>query len=112
MRSQNNNKRILQDYKNYEKHGAELGIVCRPLDNDITIWEAIIFGPDDTEWENGIFKLKIEFGSEYPTKPPTVKFLTKMFHPNIYQNGDICLDILQNEWVPSLNALSTLQSIQ
>ena len=89
-----------------------MGIVCRPLDNDITIWEAIIFGQDDTEWENGIFKLRIEFTSEYPTKPPLVKFLTKMFHPNIYQNGDICIDILQNAWVPSLTALSTLVSIQ
>jgi ubiquitin-conjugating enzyme E2 A len=60
----------------------------------MTKWEAIIFGSDDTEWEGGIFKLLIEFTDEYPQKPPIVKFLTKMFHPNIYVNGEICLDIL------------------
>lgn len=57
-------------------------------------WEAVIFGPDDTEWEGGVFNLMMEFTEEYPTKPPNVVFLTKMYHPNIYLNGEICLDIL------------------
>ena len=56
----------------------------------MTKWEAIIIGPDDTEWEGGIFKLLIEFTDEYPTKPPIVKFISKMYHPNIYTNGSIC----------------------
>jgi hypothetical protein len=38
--------------------------------------------PDDTAWEDGTFKLSVEFTEEYPNKAPTVKFLTKMFHPN------------------------------
>ena len=78
----------------------------------MTKWEAVIFGPDDTDWEGGIFKLLIHFTEEYPNKPPIVKFLTKMFHPNIYQNGEICLDILQNQWSPMYNPLYILQSIQ
>ena len=77
----------------------------------MTKWEAVIIGPDDTEWEAGIFKLQVEFPNEYPQKPPIVKFITKMFHPNIYQNGDICLDILQNKWSPIYNIASVLQSI-
>ena len=61
--------------------------------NDLLIWEAVIFGPDDTEWEGGVFNLKIEFTEEYPTKPPKVAFVhPKMFHPNIYNDGRICLD--------------------
>jgi ubiquitin-conjugating enzyme E2 B len=39
-------------------------------------FEAIIIGPDDTEWEGGIFKLIIEFGEKFPSAPPKVKFLT------------------------------------
>ena len=57
-------------------------------------WEAIIFGPDDTEWEGGVFRLNVEYTEDYPTKPPKVQFLSTMFHPNIYASGEICLDIL------------------
>lgn len=41
------------------------------------------------------FQLSLEFTEEYPNKPPTVKFISKMFHPNVYADGSICLDILQ-----------------
>ena len=68
----NNTRRILNDYEAYMKEGAGLGIVCKPDDNDITKWEAVIFGPDDTEWEGGIFKLKIQFTDKYPYEPPIV----------------------------------------
>ena len=107
-----NLQRILRDYKIYEKQGSDLGIVCKPYEHDMSTWEAVIFGPDDTDWEGGIFKLKIEFTGEYPQKPPQVKFLSKMFHPNIYTNGEICLDILQNSWTPALHSVAVLQSIQ
>jgi len=58
-------------------------------------WEAVIFGPQDTPFEDGTFKLSLEFSEEYPNKPPHVKFVSKMFHPNVYADGSICLDILQ-----------------
>lgn len=72
----------------------------------------MIFGPDDTEWEGGIFKLILEFSEDYPNKPPKVKFLTKMYHPNIYNDGSICLDILQNQWSPVYDISSILTSVQ
>ena len=53
----------------------------------------------DTPFEDGTFRLTIEFTEEYPNKPPTVKFVSKMFHPNVYSDGSLCLDILQNRFV-------------
>ncbi|XP_071468181.1 ubiquitin-conjugating enzyme E2 B isoform X3 [Marmota flaviventris] len=75
-------------------------------------WNAVIFGPEGTPFEDGTFKLVIEFSEEYPNKPPTVRFLSKMFHPNVYADGSICLDILQNRWSPTYDVSSILTSIQ
>ena len=44
---------------------------------------AYIKGPEDTIYEGGYFKLFIHLDDDYPFKPPIVKFLTKVYHPNI-----------------------------
>merc|ERR1712121_101107 len=43
---------------------------------------------------------------------PVVKFVSKMFHPNVYADGSICLDILQNRWSPTYDVSAILTSIQ
>jgi ubiquitin-conjugating enzyme E2 A len=52
------------------------------------------------------------FDEEYPNKPPNCIFKTPMFHPNIYTDGRICLDILQNRWSPTYDVAALLTSIQ
>ena len=54
----------------------------------------------------------LTFDESYPTKPPHVKFVSRMFHPNVYANGDLCLDILQNRWSPTYDVAAILTSIQ
>ena len=66
----------------------------------------------DTPFEDGTFKLLLNFDESYPNKPPTVKFLSRMFHPNVYANGELCLDILQNRWSPTYDVAAILTSIQ
>ncbi|NWU17080.1 UBE2B enzyme, partial [Cephalopterus ornatus] len=105
-----------------------VGVSGAPSENNIMQWNAVIFGPEGTPFEDGkprtfvsfvvliniasTFKLVIEFSEEYPNKPPTVRFLSKMFHPNVYADGSICLDILQNRWSPTYDVSSILTSIQ
>uniref|UniRef100_A0A8D0CHX4 E2 ubiquitin-conjugating enzyme n=1 Tax=Scleropages formosus TaxID=113540 RepID=A0A8D0CHX4_SCLFO len=88
------------------------GVSGAPSENNIMLWNAVIFGPEGTPFEDGTFKLVIEFSEEYPNKPPTVRFISKMFHPNVYADGSICLDILQNRWSPTYDVSSILTSIQ
>lgn len=67
---------------------------CYPIDNNMYIWNVIIIGPNDTPYEGGIFKGKLLFPNEYPNKAPSFKFTSKITHPNIYQDGRICISIL------------------
>jgi len=76
------------------------------------VWNAVIFGPADTPFEDGTFKLVMTFEESYPNKPPHVKFLSRMFHPNVYGTGELCLDILQNRWSPTYDVSAILTSIQ
>lgn len=59
-----------------------VGINACPQADNIMKWNAIIFGPEDTIWDGGIFRLTMEFTEDYPNKPPIVKFLTNIFHCN------------------------------
>ena len=73
---------------------------------------AVIIGPVDTPFEDGTFRLVMHFEEQYPNKPPGVKFISPMFHPNVYGTGELCLDILQNRWSPTYDVAAILTSIQ
>lgn len=108
-------KRLVKEYKDisanksFIENGISIGLV---KDTDYTKWRATIIGAKDTPYNGGIFNLEIEITNSYPFKPPKVKFLTKIYHPNINSAGDICLDILKHNWSPALTLDKVLLSIQ
>jgi ubiquitin-protein ligase len=55
--------------------------------------------------------LKIEINNKYPHNPPKCKFIVPIFHSNIYQDGSICLDILEDKWSPGYTFDAILNSI-
>ncbi|KAK9692667.1 Ubiquitin-conjugating enzyme [Popillia japonica] len=85
-------RRLMRDFKRLQED-PPTGVSGAPTDNNIMIWNAVIF-------------------EEYPNKPPTVRFVSHMFHPNVYADGGICLDILQNRWSPTYDVSAILTSIQ
>eukprot|EP00049_Salpingoeca_infusionum_P018619 m.358020 g.358020 ORF g.358020 m.358020 type:complete len:150 (+) comp18019_c0_seq1:324-773(+) len=69
-------------------------------------------GPKETPFEGGTFKLELFLPAEYPMGSPKVRFLTKIYHPNVDRVGRICLDILKDKWTPALQIRTVLLSIQ
>ena len=80
-------------------------------DSDLFTWNASIMGPVDSPYQGGVFNLIIKFPTDFPFKPPKVSFITKVYHPNINADGDICLDILKEMWSPALTVSKLLLSI-
>ncbi|KPM09728.1 ubiquitin-conjugating enzyme E2-like protein [Sarcoptes scabiei] len=78
-------RRLMRDFRRIQDDPPP-GISAAPMENDIMHWNAVIFGPPDTPYEDGTFHLKLTFSEEYPNKPPLVKFVTRMFHPNSMRN--------------------------
>jgi len=104
-------KRILKEMKDMEASPVD-NCTAGPVNpEDPYYWRGTIIGPEKSPYEGGLFQLDIKFPIEYPFKPPTVSFVTKVYHPNINGSGGICLDILKDAWVPSLTIGKVLLSI-
>lgn len=63
-------------------------------ESDLFHWEVAIFGPPSTPYEAGYFKAHMKFPHDYPFSPPSLRFIGRIWHPNVYENGDLCVSIL------------------
>ncbi|TPX48504.1 hypothetical protein SeMB42_g02058 [Synchytrium endobioticum] len=108
--------RIKSEIRKLETNPPD-GITCWPDEHNIRCLLAEMEGPESTPYKGGVFKLEINLGERYPFEPPSTKFLTPIYHPNVDSQGRICLDILKGgypkgQWKPILNVHAVLTSIQ
>ncbi|KAK1294283.1 Ubiquitin-conjugating enzyme E2 22 [Acorus calamus] len=94
-------KQLAKELKNLDETPPE-GIKVVVNDDDFSTIFADIEGPGGTPYENGIFRMKLLLSHDFPHSPPKGYFLTKIFHPNIATNGEICVNTLKKDWNPSL----------
>ncbi|KAG0746447.1 hypothetical protein G6F57_006889 [Rhizopus arrhizus] len=104
-------KRIQRELSELAKN-APSNISVDPIEGDIFHWNGLLLGPKDTPYQGGRFKLDILFSSDYPFKPPKIKFITKIYHPNIDDDGSICIDLLKPDiWKPATRLANVLLAI-
>ncbi|KAI5187001.1 ubiquitin-conjugating enzyme E2 D [Nematocida homosporus] len=115
----NSVKRIMKELKDIKEteasmtgEGSERILFIAPVDDsDLYNWKGRISPPKGSNYHGGTFYLDIKFPTDYPFKPPRIRFLTRIFHPNINTNGTICLDILSEKWSPALTITKVMMSI-
>ncbi|KAM3718725.1 Ubiquitin-conjugating enzyme E2-18 kDa [Dirofilaria immitis] len=74
-------------------------------------WDILLL-PPRPPYNDGLFRLRITFPSDYPFKPPHLRFITPIYHPNIDEKGLMCLAILQyDNWKPGTNIENIIQSL-
>ncbi|KAL5546921.1 hypothetical protein UlMin_006608 [Ulmus minor] len=94
-------KQLAKELKSLDESPPE-GIKVVVNDDDFSTIFADIEGPTGTPYENGVFRMKLILSRDFPHSPPKGYFLTKIFHPNISNNGEICVNTLKKDWNPSL----------
>jgi ubiquitin-conjugating enzyme (huntingtin interacting protein 2) len=104
--------RIQKELKEIERDKAS-GVTVQVKDSNLQHLIGLVPGPKDTPYDGGIFTIDIVLDNQYPFVPPKMKFLTKVWHPNISSaTGAICLDILKDQWSPALTLKTALLSLQ
>nr|XP_006989703.1 ubiquitin/ISG15-conjugating enzyme E2 L6 [Peromyscus maniculatus bairdii] len=80
-------------------------------DANVLVWHMLLL-PDQPPYHLKAFRLQIDFPREYPLKPPTLKFITKIYHPNISEDGLVCLPLISIEnWKPYTKTCQVLEAL-
>ena len=115
-------KKQMMELTRDESNGFSVGLED---DSDWFRWRIVFEGPPGTMYSGGLFTALMRFPDDFPNSPPTMKFETSMWHPNIYPDGRVCISILhppgtdrfnseetsEERWRPILGVESILLSV-
>ena len=101
-------ERLLNDLSSLQNTSLA-GLSGAPREGDIFTWDCAVCGLSESFFEFDFFKLKLSFSINYPFRPPTVKFMSSIFHPNISPSGHFSLEDL---WTPASDVVELLINIQ
>ncbi|KDE08078.1 hypothetical protein MVLG_01778 [Microbotryum lychnidis-dioicae p1A1 Lamole] len=105
------NRRITKEYAELQADWPPY-VVAQPDESNLLHWTGIITGPPDSAYKGGKFKIDITFPIEYPFKSPNIRFATRIYHPNVTDDGALCVGVLKAEaWKPSTKIDQVLRAL-
>merc|ERR1712000_521301 len=104
-------RKILAEIADLSRNPPE-GVKLLPVEDDLNEVQALISGPECTPFEGGTFRIKLRLGSDFPSAPPKGFFTTKIFHPNVSNSGEICVNTLKKDWKEDLGLRHVLITIK
>lgn len=109
-------KRILAELSAYASSPSPVITSLAPISHsNILFLRAVLSGatlPASTGYQHGRWLLSIVVPPNYPLSPPTITFVTRVCHPNVkFETGEICLDVLGENWTPILGVVGALESV-
>jgi len=104
-------RRVYNEYKQILKEPIE-GIEVTINEQNASQLLATIDGPQGTPFAKGTFDIRICLTKDFPSQPPKGYFLTKIFHPNVGPNGEICVNTLKQDWNSKMGIKNVLLTIR
>ncbi|KAI0061289.1 hypothetical protein BV25DRAFT_1900522 [Artomyces pyxidatus] len=104
-------RRIMRELAELRNNPPEGIRVVTNEDNMLDV-TGIIEGPEGTPYAGGYFRVKFKFTEEFPAAPPKCWFATKIFHPNVSNAGEICVNTLKKDWKSSYGISHILVTVK
>ena len=82
-------KALAKELRSLQEEPVEGFKIALVDENNLYDWQVAIFGPPGTLYQGGYFKAHIRFPGDYPYSPPSFRFLSHLWHPNVYENGEV-----------------------
>ena len=106
-------RRLNMEIKEVRADNTAVGIRILDYNQEKIQLKASIQAPQDTIYDGGEFQVIVQYTYNYPFKPPSVWFETKIWHPNINtETGELCIEFLRAQWTPSLGSRTLLLMVQ
>ena len=100
--------RELQRLRNQKMDGFD---ALKVDEKNMMEWEGLIL-PKKHPYDTGAFRILVKFPKDYPFKPPEISFKTKIYHPNVSEDGRVCLNIVNSEkWKPAVRVEEVIKAL-
>lgn len=105
------NRRLNKELDDIRKSKAKYFCNIQVDESNLLNWQGLLV-PDCAPYDKGAFRIELVFPAEYPFKPPKITFKTKIYHPNIDENGQVCLPIISvDNWKPATRTENVITSL-